>query len=104
MANEKHAVALTDEQRQALERLVGTGRESARKITRARILLTADAGETDEAIAAALTDRRTMLDFAAFVKDLVDVRYKDAGKVVLVMDNLNTHTTGSRYEAFDPAE
>jgi transposase len=50
----KHVVELTDEQRQSLERLVGTGRESARKITRARVLLKAGEGETDEAIAAAL--------------------------------------------------
>ena len=34
----------------------------------------------------------------------VDGRYKDAEKVVLVMDNLNTHTLGSLYEAFGPAE
>ena len=50
----RHVVELTDEQRQHLERLVGTGRESARKITRARILLKAGVGHTDEAIAAAL--------------------------------------------------
>ena len=51
-----------------------------------------------------VTDRRTMLDFAAFVKHLVDGRYRDAEKVVLVMDNLNTHTPGSLYEAFGPEE
>jgi hypothetical protein len=37
-----------------------------------------------------VTDRRTRLDFAAFVKHLLDGRYKDVEKVVLVMDNLNT--------------
>jgi hypothetical protein len=51
-----------------------------------------------------VTERRTMLDFAAFVKGLVDGRYKDAERVVLVMDNLNTHSPGSLYEAFAPAE
>jgi hypothetical protein len=51
-----------------------------------------------------VTDRRTAVDFAAFVKDLVDVRFKDAGKVVLVMDNLNTHTPASLYAAFEPEE
>ena len=51
-----------------------------------------------------VTERRTMLDFAAFVKQLVDGRYKDAERVVLVMDNLNTHSPGSLYEAFGPAE
>ena len=51
-----------------------------------------------------VTDRRTRADFAHFVRDLVDGRYRDAERVVLVMDNLNTHTTGSLYEAFAPAE
>jgi hypothetical protein len=51
-----------------------------------------------------VTDRRTRLDFAAFVKDLVDGRYRDAETVVLVMDNLNTHSPASLYEAFEPAE
>jgi hypothetical protein len=51
-----------------------------------------------------VTDRRTKLDFAHFVKDLVDGRYRHAQKVVLVMDQLNTHTPASLYEAFAPAE
>ena len=51
-----------------------------------------------------VTERRTRLDFAAFVKDLLDGRYRDAEKVVLVMDNLNTHGPASLYEAFEPAE
>lgn len=50
----KYVVELTDEQRQGLERVVKRGRESARKITRARILLKADEGEPDEEIAQAL--------------------------------------------------
>jgi hypothetical protein len=53
---------------------------------------------------AEVTDARTRKDFAAFVKGLVDGRYKDAEKVVLVLDNLNTHTAGSLYEAFAPEE
>jgi len=51
-----------------------------------------------------VTDTRTRLDFAHFVRNLVDGRYRDAERVVLVMDNLNTHTVGSLYEAFEPAE
>lgn len=51
-----------------------------------------------------VTERRTKLDFAAFVKELMDERYKDAEKVVLVMDNLNTHTPASFYDAFTPQE
>ncbi len=51
-----------------------------------------------------VTEARKRIDFAAFVRDLVDGRYKDATKVVLVMDNLNTHSVASLYEAFEPAE
>jgi DDE superfamily endonuclease len=51
-----------------------------------------------------MTDSRKRTDWAGVVKELVDGRYKDAEKVVLVMDNLNTHSTASLYEAFPPAE
>jgi transposase len=51
-----------------------------------------------------VTERRTKLDFAQVVKELLDVHYPQAMKVVLVMDNLNTHKIGSLYEAFAPAE
>ena len=48
--------------------------------------------------------RRTRIDFAHEVDRLLSVDYPDAGTVVLVMDNLNTHSTGSLYEAFEPAK
>lgn len=48
--------------------------------------------------------RRTRIDFAHEVDRMLSVDYPDAPKVVLVMDNLNTHSTGSLYEAFDPAK
>jgi len=51
-----------------------------------------------------VTQRRTKLDWAHFVQQLVDVDYPDAKKIVLVMDNLNTHRPASLYEAFEPAE
>jgi hypothetical protein len=51
-----------------------------------------------------VTDRRCREDWATFVKDLVDGRYKGATTIVLVMDQLNTHTPASLYEAFSPAE
>ena len=51
-----------------------------------------------------VTDGRTRRDWAGVVKALVDGRYRDATKVVLVMDNLNTHSVASLYEAFAPAE
>lgn len=51
-----------------------------------------------------VTERRTAVDWAVAVRDLVDSRYPDARVIVLVMDNLNTHTLGSLYEAFPPTE
>lgn len=47
---------------------------------------------------------RTALDWAAQIKWLADEAYADAEKIVLVMDNLNTHTTASLYKAFQPEE
>jgi hypothetical protein len=51
-----------------------------------------------------VTDQRTRLDFAQVVKDLVEVHYPDAERIVLVIDNLNTHTGAALYAAFPPAE
>ena len=51
-----------------------------------------------------MTERRTKADWARVIKDLVDVRYPEAERIVLVMDNLNTHTPDALYEAFPPAE
>ena len=49
-----------------------------------------------------VTDRRTALDFAEVVRWLVEEVHEEAEKVVLVMDNLNTHKMASLYEAFPP--
>jgi hypothetical protein len=51
-----------------------------------------------------VTERRTKVDWALAVRELVDVHYPEADRIVLVMDNLNTHTPASLYEAFEPAE
>jgi transposase len=51
-----------------------------------------------------VTEQRTKVDWAHQIKELVDVRYPEAERIVLVMDNLNTHTPASLYEAFDPKE
>jgi transposase len=51
-----------------------------------------------------VTQRRTKLDWAHCIKELVDLHYPHAEKVVLVMDNLNTHTPAALYEAFAPTE
>jgi hypothetical protein len=51
-----------------------------------------------------VTDQRTKVDWAQQIKNLVDVRYPAAERIVLVMDNLNTHSPASLYEVFPPAE
>jgi len=47
-----------------------------------------------------VSERRTKKDWAIHIRDLLEYRYPDAEKVVLVMDNLNTHTISSLYETF----
>lgn len=51
-----------------------------------------------------VTDQRTMIDFAHCMRDLVDCHFPHAEKIVLVMDNLNTHKLASLYAAFPPHE
>ena len=51
-----------------------------------------------------VTERRTKPDWAKCVREMVDEMYPQAERVVLVMDNLNTHTPASLYETFPPAE
>ncbi len=51
-----------------------------------------------------VSPQRTKQDWAKFVKELIDVHYPQAEKLVPVMDNLNTHTPSSFYEAFAPEE
>ena len=52
----------------------------------------------------AVSDRRTRADFAHGTRELVDVHYPAAARLVLVMDNLNIHSPASLYETFAPAE
>jgi len=51
-----------------------------------------------------VTDRRTKKDYAECLRKISDETYPDAEVIVLVQDNLNTHSPASLYEAFDPAE
>ena len=51
-----------------------------------------------------VTVRRTKKDYAQCLRKLSDERYPDAEIIVLVQDNLNTHSPASLYEAFEPAE
>jgi DDE superfamily endonuclease len=51
-----------------------------------------------------VTAQRTRRDWAQQIQQLVDIRYPEAERIVLVMDNLNTHTPGALYDVFAPAE
>ena len=58
---------------------------------------------TDEERVVKLTGTRTAVDFAHFLRELVDIHYNHCEKIVLVMDNLNIHSISSLYKAFEPA-
>jgi len=51
-----------------------------------------------------VTDRRAAVDYAHVLKDLSDLHFPGASRIVLVQDNLSTHKTASLYEAFPPDE
>lgn len=51
-----------------------------------------------------VTPRRTKIDWAQQIRHLADIDYPEAKRVTLVLDNLNTHSLASLYEAFEPAE
>jgi transposase len=51
-----------------------------------------------------ITEQRTQIDWAIYIKNLVDNHYSEAEKIIFVMDNLNTHHKSSLYEAFEPSE
>ncbi len=51
-----------------------------------------------------VTAQRTKADWARFIRDLVDAHYSDAERIVLVVDNLNTHVAAALYETFPAAE
>jgi DDE superfamily endonuclease len=51
-----------------------------------------------------VTERRTAIDYANILRDLSDIHFAKAEKIVLIQDNLNTHAPASLYEAFAPTE
>lgn len=51
-----------------------------------------------------VTERRTAIDYARQMKNLVDEYYPDADKITVIHDQLNTHVAASLYKAFSPAE
>ena len=52
----------------------------------------------------AVTEHRRRTDWAGFIRSLLEGRYHEAERVVLIMDQLNTHSPASLYEAFPPEE
>lgn len=53
---------------------------------------------------AKVTDRRTCIDFAECMRDLVDEHYPEAERIRVVLDNLSAHSAAALYQAFEPAE
>jgi len=53
---------------------------------------------------ATVREQRTKIDWALEMEALLSTRYKQAKKVIVICDNLNTHTKGAFYEAFPPAK
>lgn len=53
---------------------------------------------------ATVREHRTKIDWALEMADLLNTRYKRCSKIILICDNLNTHTKGAFYEAFTPAK
>jgi hypothetical protein len=51
-----------------------------------------------------VTERKTKIDWAIFVKRIADEWYKNAIKIILIMDNLSTHNASALYETFEPKE
>jgi DDE superfamily endonuclease len=51
-----------------------------------------------------VTDRHAAIDYAQILKDLSDIHFANANKIILVQDNLSTHKPASLYEAFPPEE
>ncbi len=51
-----------------------------------------------------VTAQRTAVDYAHILRDLSDIHFASAAKIVLLQDNLNTHARSSLYEAFPPEE
>jgi DDE superfamily endonuclease len=52
----------------------------------------------------AVTEHRTKQDYAECLRSLVEEQYREAERIYLVQDNLNTHTAGALYETFPPAQ
>lgn len=102
---DEHPVQLVGETRQPIPACEGQPRrvdyEYERHGTASLFLFTEPLASWRSASA---RPRRTKLDWAEELRRVLDERYKEAEKVLLVVDNLNTHTLGALYDAFLPEE
>jgi hypothetical protein len=107
--NVRYRVTLTQYERNELAALLSGGKQPARKLKRAQILLAAD---VDLFVfldvnrpwrKVKVTERRTAQDFATCMRDLTDIHYPDAERIRVVLDNLSTHSAGALYQTF-PAD
>ena len=100
-------VALSEFDRASLQTFIHAGKANARTFTRARVLLKAAEGWTDQQICDAFDiSHNTSIRVRQLYLTpmLVDSVYPHAQYIRLVQDNLNTHTPAALYEAFEPAE
>jgi hypothetical protein len=118
VAVKKYVVRLSADERNRLESLIRAGKRPAQLLTKARILLKADVSAERNGVAnlfmlfaplegwrcVKVTDRHAAVDYAHVLKDLSDVHFPGASRIVLVQDNLRTHKAASLYEAFPPNE
>jgi hypothetical protein len=99
---------LTDEERAGLRQLVSSDKAAARvdyeHVRRGTANVFVFCGPLAGKRRVKITERRTKVDWAASVRELMDQVHPQAERIVLVMDNLNTHAAASLYEAFPPAE
>lgn len=105
----KYKVALTKEEHEELMNIVSKGSHTSQQYRIAYILLNCDEGKYGEKnsgiqISRVLKVSARMIDRAEFIKKIADEWYKDAEKIILVMDNLATHKASALYETYPPKE
>jgi hypothetical protein len=116
VADDKFAVKLDANERTRLGDLISKGEVAAETILKARIRAMTTKYERNGTANlfmlfaplagfrhVEVTERRMAIDYARILKDLSDVHFPKAEKIVLVQDNLNTLVPVSLYEAFEPA-
>lgn len=96
----KYVVRLSGDEREQLAALIRKGSSPVHRLLKARILLKADVSEAGEG----WSDHQIIDALGTSASMVYRVHFLNAKKIVLVQDNLNTHTKASLYEAFPAAE